>query len=125
MQVKSFKKLKEAHRTIQKKRKHLLKILLQESDIMMGSYTESLVRCGRSLCHCRKKPAHPVTRFLTYDSDGKRVTQLIRKKDRSNVETRWVRHKECRKALLNLEDLNQKELDVIKRLLKTRHFRYR
>jgi len=116
-------KTKGAIMQIERQRKHLLDILFLDEELIVGSYAELQVRCGKRGCHCEKKPAHLVTR-LGFMQEGKLKMKLVRIEDREWVSTGVKIYKDNKKALSEMAKLNKKLSTLLKTLIKQRNCHY-
>ena len=92
--------------SVEKQRKDCLKILSQEEQMIEGSYRECFVRCGRTGCHCEKKPIHLVSRISHWE-DGKLINKVVRVDDRHWVKEKveiYKKHKQALSKLTHLDD---------------------
>ena len=104
-------------------RKELLVLLLSDDELIEGSYSELLVKCGRSGCHCEKKPIHLIAR-LGIREDGKVKNKVVRVADRDEVKRLTDRYREHKQALRQLEHINQVEREILKKLIKRKNRGY-
>ncbi len=114
---------KEEITEIQKQRKRLIKLLFSNCELIEGSLRDSLIRCGRSGCHCRKQPSHPVTRLSRWDK-GKLKNKIVRVADRQWVKKLSDNYKQHKQALRDLVKLNEKETEIIKTTIKLKTIKY-
>lgn len=108
---------------LEQKRKKLLVLLLSDEWLIEGSYSQILVKCGRSGCHCEKKPIHLVAR-LGIRENGKIKNKVVRVADRDNVKRLTVRYRERKQALRQLEHINEMEREILKGLIKRKNRGY-
>jgi len=104
-------------------RKELLVLLLSDEELIEGSYSEVLVKCGRAGCHCEKKPIHLVAR-LGVREEGKIKNKVVRVADRENVKRLTARYREHKQALQELERVNKVEREILKELIKQKNCGY-
>lgn len=104
-------------------RKKLLLLLLSDDELIEGSYSELLVKCGRSACHCEKKPVHLVAR-LGVREDGKIKNKVVRVADRDEVKQLTDRYREHKQALRQLEHIHKKEREILKEHIKLKNRGY-
>jgi hypothetical protein len=123
MSTKLIKKNKEEIVEIEKERKRLIRFLLSDCKLVEGSLRDSLIRCGRQGCHCKKEPIHPVTRISRW-IDGKLKNKVVRVADREWVEILSGNYKKSKKALGDLAKLNEDEREIIKTLIKLKTIKY-
>jgi len=117
--------IKQKNKTskIQQLRRELLEFLLNDDDLIEGSYSEMLVKCGRSGCHCEKKPIHLIAR-LGIREDGKIKNKVVRVADREKVKSLTTCYREHKKALHDLERINKEEREILKELIKEKNIGY-
>lgn len=115
--------IKEEVIEIEKRRKYLFRVFFKNIELVEGSFINTLVRCGRSGCHCAKKPIHPVTRLSRWENK-KMKNKIIRVSDREWVKKLTNNYKEYKKALGEYEKMNKKEKEILKKLLKMKTIEY-
>lgn len=108
---------------IRKERNELIKFLLSDCELVKGSFMEVVVRCGRSNCHCMDKPIHPVTKISWYEN-RKLINKLVRIEDREWVKKSVNNYKGHKKAIAELEKLNEKEKQILKEVLNLKSKKY-
>lgn len=108
---------------LEQARKELLVLLLSDGALIEGSYCEILVKCGRAGCHCEKKPIHLVAR-LGIREDGNLKNKVVRVADRENVKRLTTRYRDHKKALQDLEQINEVEREILKGLIKQKNCGY-
>jgi hypothetical protein len=54
----SIKDLAESIKKIEKKRREILKAFTADSELIVGSITQTKGRCGKPNCVCFNKPSH-------------------------------------------------------------------
>jgi Family of unknown function (DUF6788) len=108
---------------LEKQRKKSLEVLMSDKALIQGGFTELLVRCGKSGCHCEKKPAHLVTR-LGVREDGKIKNKLVRVEDRDWVLRLVKTYKEHKSAMRYVQKIDALEKDVMKALIELKNKRY-
>ena len=86
--------------------------------------THTKGRCGKQNCECAQKPSHPITLLMTTDN-GKKRSQLVRKQDIDGVMTLWKRYKNLVAMLKSLKSLHQKELILLKQIIRERSVNYK
>lgn len=96
---------------------------MSNDDLIEGSYSEILVKCGRSGCHCEKKPIHLVTR-LNIREEEKIKNKVVRVADRENVKALVARYKEHKEALQKLDQINEDLRENLKTLIKQKNIGY-
>ena len=114
---------KKGIQAIEGERKRLIDTLTEDKDLIEGSLTDILVKCGRAGCHCEKKAAHTVTR-LAVRENGQIKIRVVRVDDRDPVRKLVRVHKEFKEALRKLSELESRERKILKAMKKARHKRY-
>lgn len=108
---------------LEQKRKELLGLLLSDDGLIEGNYSEILVKCGRSGCHCEKKPIHLVAR-LGIRENGKIKNKVVRVADRDEVKRLTDRYRERKQALRQLGHINETEKEILGGLIKRKNQGY-
>ena len=108
---------------LEHERAKLIDLLLSDDELIEGSYSEILVKCGRAGCHCEKKPVHLVAR-LGMREDGKIKNKVVRVADREEVQKLTSRYKEHKRALQELERVNEAEGAVLKEFMRQKNRGY-
>lgn len=108
---------------LERERKALLALLLNDDELIEGSYSELLVKCGRVGCHCEKKPIHLVAR-LGVREDGKIKNKVVRVADREEIKLLTDRYRKHKQALRHLEHINDEEREIIKSVIKQKNRGY-
>lgn len=122
----SSKKLIRKKRAIQQaevNRKRVLDIIVAEEQLIEGSLSDILVKCGRAGCHCEKKPAHPITRLNTREN-GKIKNRVVRVDDLGRVRHLVQTYKNFKQALRELATIEIHEKEIFEKVKKTRNIRY-
>ena len=90
-------------------------------DLLAGSLTRSITRCGKPSCHCADGEGHPAW-TLTFMSHGKRRTERIPREWVEEVQRRVAMGREFHDALREIMTANAELLVLAK---KQRHQRHR
>ena len=101
----------------------MLDLLLSDDQLIEGSYSEMLVKCGRAGRHCEKKPIHLVAR-LGMREDGKIKNKVVRVADREEVQKLTGRYREHKQALQELERVNEVQRAALKELMRQKNRGY-
>ena len=109
---------------LEKQRAQLIEYLLSDCPLIRGSYTEVLVKCGRTGCHCEKKPAHLVSRLIIHQN-GHPQCKLIRVADRDSVQTLVQNYKQHKQAWRQLVQIHNKQEALVKTLIGEKDVGYR
>lgn len=121
--VKSSASLSSKIKTLQARRRALLRTLTQGEPIVIGNVYDVMRRCGNPSCHCAAKPAHRQT-LLIYVEDGKRRCKFVRKADAGRIKAAWDRYRKCKKALSEFRTLQKRELGVLRAQIQARRIFY-
>lgn len=115
-----FQKKRKVIQTIELERKKLLDVLTNDSELIEGSLSDILVKCGREGCHCEKKPVHMVTRLTTRENRTIKL-RVVRVDDREQVRDLVQAHKDFKQALKELGALESQQKEILKTLKKARN----
>jgi len=102
----------------------LLRELLADQEIVLGTVSEVQARCGKSGCRCARGEGHPQVRLL-YAEGGRRRCKLVRKDDESRLRRAGLRYRRLKVALRDLATLDSQELRILRVILSKRGLRYR
>lgn len=116
-------KKKQAIQNAEVNRKQLLEILIADDELIEGSLSDVLVKCGRAGCHCEKKPAHPVTRLNVRES-GKIKNKVVRIDDLDRVRHLVQTYKRFKQTLRELATIEKHEKEILKMIKKCRSKSY-
>jgi hypothetical protein len=125
--TKSTKKLNETKKevlAIEKKRKNLIGILFEDCELIEGSYTEFLGRCGHDNCHCKENPCHFITKISWYENGKFKKNKIVRLEDREWVKKQAKDYQIQKKALGHLVKLNENEKKALQKILKMKSKKY-
>jgi len=115
----SNEKLKKYNKEIlrlSEKRQKLLKIFSSNQLLILGSYTETRVRCSSPGCHCHKDGGHPTMR-ISYWEKGKLKSKVVRIDDREWVAEAAANYKAHKQALRDITKINIREKEVLKLII--------
>lgn len=115
-----FQQKKKTIQTIESERKKLLDALTGDGEMIEGSLSDILVKCGREGCYCEKKPAHKVTRLTTREN-GQITLRVVRVDDRKRVRDLVQAHKEFKQTLKKLSTLESRQRKILKTMKKSRN----
>jgi hypothetical protein len=124
MKRKSTRSSRAAVRTLERRRTTLVEILLQNEEVVLGTVSEVLARCGKSGCRCTRGQGHPQMRLL-YAEGGRRRCKLVRKADEERIRAAGQRYRQLRAALRDLATLDSRELRLLRDILNKRGARYK
>jgi hypothetical protein len=74
----------------------------------------------KAACHCEKKPIHLDGR-LGMREDGKFRNKVVRVADREHVQRLTGRYREHKRALQELEQINELEREILRDLIKQKN----
>lgn len=120
---KNFWHLKKKILHLEEMRRSIVDLLLSETELICGTYSEILVKCGKTGCHCERKPSHQVTR-LNVRNQGKVSCKLVRVADRKTVKQLVQTYKEQIKALRNADKIESQQRKLFKKLIKLKNKHY-
>jgi hypothetical protein len=115
----------ESLRELHKERKRLLRQLMQEHELAIG--TVSLVRrkCGNPRCHCAEGEGHLQTLFLFKDQEsGRRICKLVRRADEERLLKAGERYREFREGMKRLRAIDREEKQILMALAQYRALHY-
>jgi hypothetical protein len=115
-----FQQKRKTIQTIELERKKLLGVLIDDEEMIEGSLTDILVKCGREGCHCEKQPVHMVTRLTTREN-GQIKLRVVRVDDRERVRDLVQVHKDFKQALKELGALESRQKKILKTMKKARN----
>jgi hypothetical protein len=123
MSTKTFEKKCSELTSLRKERDECVKIFLARNKLIIGSYCELLVKCGRSNCHCQEKPCHLVSRLGIKDN-GLIKNKVIRVNDRENVKGLVENYRDHKKMLAEIVKLQKKEIKIIRKIIEAKSKKY-
>jgi hypothetical protein len=116
MSNKNLKKYKKEILLLSEKRQRLLEIFFSDQLLILGSYTETRVRCSSPGCHCHKDGGHPTMRISHWDK-GKLKCKVVRIDDREWVAEAAANYKAHKQALRDITKVNSREKEVLKLII--------
>lgn len=121
---KSSRKSRAAVDSLELRRRALLRLLLGDEEVVLGTVSEVQARCGKPGCRCaRGRQGHPQVRLL-YAEGGRRRCKLVRKDDEERIRSAGKRYRRLKTALRELATLDSRELRLLRDILKGRGLRY-
>lgn len=124
MRNKRIIKIIQKIKTLDAESSKLIKAVLCNDPILIGSVYEVLRICGKSNCRCAEKPSHACVTLMT-THQGRRRCQVIRKKDVEKVQKKVERYKEIRNILRRLKALDLERNTLLKALIEERNELYK
>lgn len=120
----STAKLLRTLRTLEARRRVLLRHLALSEELAVGTVSWVDRRCGRPGCHCAQGPGHRQAQFLFADAQGRRRCKIVRKADQDRLAAANQRYRLFRAALRELSGIDQREHALLTELMRTRGLRY-
>ena len=123
MSIKKINTKKEEIKEIEKQRKKIINLILDQSELIEGSLRESLMKCGKKGCRCEQEPIHPVTRLSRWEN-GKLINKLIRVADREGARKLFNNYRKHKQAINEFVEINNKEKELLKNMIKLKTVKY-
>jgi hypothetical protein len=108
---------------LQKDRQKLFDFLLSDCELIEGSYQESLLRCGRTGCHCEKEGGHLVGRISRWQK-GKLKNKVVRVADRERIRKLVADDKAHKKALNQIKKIDDRQKRFLKNVIHLKSMNY-
>lgn len=89
-------------------------------DLLAGSLTRSITRCGKPSCHCADGEGHPAW-TLTFMSRGQRRTERIPREWAEELQRRVAKGREFHDAVREIMSANAELLVLAKKQRRKRH----
>jgi hypothetical protein len=122
---KNIEKRKKEVSEFEKERGRLISnLLIENGELIEGSYQELLVKCMKPECKCQEKPFHPVTRISWYENGKIKKHKIVRVEDRERVKKGTRLYQDFKLALSSLVKLNEKEKKALQQILKSKLKKY-
>ena len=109
---------------LQLQRRALLRRLAHVPEVAVGSVSVVPRKCGKPSCHCAQGGGHPQTLFLFRGEDGRRHCKLVRQADADRLLRAGENYREFRANLRKLRAINQREEQILLRLLQQKAVHY-
>lgn len=116
--------IKASLKKLQKERQRLLKYLVRDEELAVGTVSVVHRKCGNPNCHCASGPGHPQTLFLFKNKKGIRRCKLVRRADEAHMLRAGERYRKFRKDLKQLRAIDRQEKQILMALSKKRALRY-
>lgn len=120
----SIPSLLTALRELQTERRRLLRRLMQDSELAVGTVSVVHRKCGNPRCHCANGDGHPQTLFLFAGDDGRRRCKLVRRADESRLLAAGRRYRAFREGLKRLRAIDRREKEILMALRDRRALSY-
>ena len=121
----STTKIRRRMRTLEARRRTLLRRLSGLEELAVGSVSWIDRKCGGPGCHCAQGPGHRQLQFLFADADGTRRCKLVRKADEARLETANRRYRRFRDDLRELATIQNQQRALLVALMRARGLTYR
>lgn len=118
------KKLHEQLKALKTEERSLMRLLLREHELAIGTVYKVNKRCGSPYCHCKKGPGHPQT-FFIFSEKGKRHCKLVRQADVPRMRKAAERYKKSREAIRRLKTIHLEEIKILMDLIARRAIEYK
>lgn len=109
----STKKARGSLQDVWRRREELLKILLADEPLLVGSVYDTLRRCGNPTCRCAERPTHRQT-LLIFTKAGRRRCRFVRQADAALLREAAERYRVWRRALREFRTLQNRERGLLK-----------
>lgn len=96
-----------------RRREELLKVLLADDPVLLGTVYDTLRRCGNPTCRCAKEPSHLQT-LLVFTKAGERKCRFVRQEDAPKLYLAAERYRSWKKALKEFRALQNRETALMK-----------
>ncbi|MBI2930503.1 MAG: hypothetical protein HYY16_02535 [Planctomycetes bacterium] len=96
-----------------RRREEILKILLADEPLLIGSVYDTLRRCGNPTCRCAGRPTHRQT-LLIFTKAGRRYCRFVRQADAPLLREAAERYRLWRQALREFLTLQNRERELLK-----------
>ena len=122
---KSTEKLLADLHALQTTRQRLLRVVIKERELAVGTVSEVSRKCGNPRCHCAKEGGHLQVSFLFKDKEnGRRRCKLIRRDDEQRMLRAGENYRECRQAMQQLRAIDLEEKQILMALIEGRAIEY-
>lgn len=96
-----------------RRREEILKILLADEPLLIGSVYDTLRRCGNLTCRCADRPTHRQT-LLIFTKAGRRCCRFVRQAEAESLRQAAERYRLWRQALREFLTLQNRERALLK-----------
>ncbi len=111
-------------RKLQRERSRILRRLLEEHELAIGSVSVVRRKCGSPGCHCATGEGHQQTLFLFSGEDGKRRCKLVRRADEKRMQCAGDAYRQFRDGLKQLRALDREEKQILMAIMEVRSISY-
>jgi len=120
----SIAKLKKKLQRLEVTRKDLVKDLMSNDDLAVGSVSTVRRKCGKPNCHCAEGEGHLQTLFLFKGEDGQRQCKLVRNEDCEEMTEAGEKYRKFRSDLRKLRAIEKEEYAVLLEIMNARAVKY-
>jgi len=120
----SIAKLKKKLQQLEVTRKDLMKGLMVDEDLAVGTVSTVRRKCGKPNCHCAEGEGHLQTLFLYKDEDGKRRCKLVRNENCEEMIAAGENYRKFRSNLRELRALDKEVYAVLSEIMIARAVSY-
>ena len=117
--------LTDSLRKLQLKRRLILRRLLAEKELAIGSVSVVRRKCGNAGCHCAAGEGHLQTLFLFKADDGQRRCKLIRRADEERMQRAGEAYRRFRDCLKQLRAIDREEKQILMAIMESRGITYK
>jgi hypothetical protein len=121
---KSIQKLQARVRDLEQDRRRILRRLLSEDELAVGTVSWVDRTCGKPGCHCARGEGHRQMQFLFKDAKGRRRCRLVRKADHKRMTQASTRYHTFRDGLRELKTIEKEEATILVALREARQLTY-
>ena len=122
--MKSRPKLTQELTALQQKRRRLVRRMLRQDDLAVGTVSVVRRKCGKPNCRCTQGHGHTQVLFLFRDEDGRRHCKLIRRADESRMLRAGERYRQFREDMRQLRAIAQREKEILMAIRDLRSIEY-
>lgn len=110
---KSTKHVRGSLEDVWRRREEVLKVLLADEPLLVGTVYDTLRRCGNPTCRCADRPTHRQT-LLIFTKAGRRRCRFVRQDDAASLRLAADRYRAVRQALRGLQALQNRERGLLR-----------
>jgi len=121
----SIQKLQVELRNCEQQRRRILRRLLSEKELAVGTVSWVDRTCGKPGCHCAQGTGHRQMQFLFKDASGRRRCRLVRKMDHKRMTQASGRYRTFREGLRELRTIEKEESKILVALRRARQLTYK
>jgi len=121
----SIQKLQARLRELEKNRRRVLRRLVDETELAVGTVSWVDRSCGKPGCHCARGGRHRQMQFLFKDAKGQRRCRLVRKADHKRMTQASARYHAFRDGQRELKAIEREESEILVALRRARQLTYK